>query len=178
VAVQLGHEALAEAHDFHVALALRVEVGAALAAAHGQGGQAVLEDLLKAQELQDALVDRGMEAQAALVGADRAVELDAVAAVHLDLARVVHPGHTERDDALGLDHALDQAGLLVFGMLFHQRLDALEHLAHCLQEFGLVRIAGGQAVIYALEISVLDHSNTPFPKLLSSLTHLYRTQLR
>ena len=44
--------------------------------------------LLKAQELQDALVDRGVEAQAALVGADGAVELDAVAAVHLDLALI------------------------------------------------------------------------------------------
>ena len=55
VAVQLGHEALAEAHDFHVALAVGVEVGAALAAAHGQGGQAVLEGLLEAEELQDAL---------------------------------------------------------------------------------------------------------------------------
>ena len=60
VAVQLGHEALAEAHDFHVALAVGVEVRAALAAAHGQGGQAVLEGLLKAEELQDALIDRGM----------------------------------------------------------------------------------------------------------------------
>ena len=86
MAVQLGHKTLAEAHDFHVALAVGVKVRAALAAAHGQGGQAVLEGLLKAQKLQDALVDRGMEAQAALVGADGAVELDAVAAVHLDLA--------------------------------------------------------------------------------------------
>ncbi len=54
VAEQLGHEGLAEAHDFGVALALGVEVGAALAAAHGQGGQRVLEGLLEGQELQDA----------------------------------------------------------------------------------------------------------------------------
>ena len=36
VAAQLGHEGLAEAHDLSVGLALRVEVGAALAAAHRQ----------------------------------------------------------------------------------------------------------------------------------------------
>ena len=67
---ELGHEALAEAHDLSVGLALGVKVGAALAAAHGQGGQSVLEDLLKAQELDDGQVDVLAEPQAALVGAD------------------------------------------------------------------------------------------------------------
>ena len=158
VAVQLGHEALAEAHDFHVALAVGVEVRAALAAAHGQGGEAVLEGLLKAQELQDALVDRGMEAQAALVGADGAVELHAVAAVHLDLALIIDPGHTEADDALRLHQTLDQAGLLVLGVLFHHGLDALQHLTHSLQEFRLVGIALCQAVVHALQVFIRQHS--------------------
>ena len=58
---ELGHEALAEAHDLRVGLALGVEVAAALAAADGQAGQAVLEDLLKAQKLDDALVHGGVE---------------------------------------------------------------------------------------------------------------------
>ena len=53
VAVQLGHEALAEGHDFLVGLALGVKVRAALAAADGQTRQRVLEDLLKAQEFDD-----------------------------------------------------------------------------------------------------------------------------
>ena len=78
VAGELGHEALAEAHDFAVALALRVEVRAALAAAHGKRGEGVLEDLLEGEELEHAEVDARMEAQAALVGADGAVHLDAV----------------------------------------------------------------------------------------------------
>ena len=46
VAIELGHEGLAEVHDLVVGLALGVKVGTALAAAHGKGGQAVLEDLL------------------------------------------------------------------------------------------------------------------------------------
>ena len=54
VLVQLRHEALAEGHDFPVGLALGVKVGAALAAADGQTGEAVLEHLLKAQKLDDA----------------------------------------------------------------------------------------------------------------------------
>src|SRR5699024_3728348 len=81
VAVQLGHERLAEPHDLAVAAAVRVEVGAALAAADGQAGQRVLEDLLEAEELHDAEVHRGMEPQAALVRAERGVVLDAEAAV-------------------------------------------------------------------------------------------------
>ena len=80
---------------------------AALAAAHGQRGQGVLEHLLEGQELEDAEVHRGVEAQPALVGADGAVHLDPEAAVDLDLALVVHPGDAEHDHALGLDDALE-----------------------------------------------------------------------
>ena len=54
VALQFGHEALAEAHHFVVTLALGIEVRSALAAAHGQRGQRILEDLFERQELQDA----------------------------------------------------------------------------------------------------------------------------
>ena len=59
VAVQLRHKALAEPHDLIVALALGVEVAAALAAADGQAGEGVLKNLLKAQETHDALVHGG-----------------------------------------------------------------------------------------------------------------------
>ena len=158
MAVQLGHEALAEAHHFHVALAVGIKVGAALAAAHGQGGQAVFEGLLKAEELQDALIDRGMEAQAALVGADGAVELHTVAAVHLNLALIVNPGHTEGDDALRLDQTLNQSGLLVLRVLLHNGLDALQNLAHSLQELRLVGIALFQTFVNALQVFICQHS--------------------
>ncbi len=53
---KLGHEGLAETHDFIITLALRVKVGTALAAAHRQAGQAVLENLLKSEEFNDGLV--------------------------------------------------------------------------------------------------------------------------
>ena len=46
---ELGHEALAEAHDLQVRAALGVEVAAPLAAADGQAGEAVFEDLLEPQ---------------------------------------------------------------------------------------------------------------------------------
>ena len=75
-----------------------------------------------------------------LIRSDRAVELHAVAAVYLHLTGIVHPRHTEGDDALRLHQALDQTGLLILGVLFHNGLDALQHLAHSLQELRLVGI--------------------------------------
>src|SRR5690606_1591786 len=68
VAVELGHEGLTETHDLLVRTTLGVEVGAPLAAADGQAGEGVLEDLLEAEELDDPEVDAGVEAQATLVG--------------------------------------------------------------------------------------------------------------
>src|SRR5699024_1113456 len=75
VAVQLGHEGLAEPHHFGIRLALRVEVATALAAADGHAGQGVLEDLLEAADLHGAQRDGRVEPQAALVRAERGVEL-------------------------------------------------------------------------------------------------------
>ena len=66
-----------------------------------------------------------MEAQTALVRANGAVELHAVADVHLYFALVVYPGHTEHDDTLGLDDALDNLGLFKFWMLVVHVLDGL-----------------------------------------------------
>ena len=81
VPVELGHEGLAEAHDLRVGAAPGVEVRAALAAADGHAGEGVLEDLLEAEELDDAQVHARVEAQTALVGSERGVELDAETAV-------------------------------------------------------------------------------------------------
>src|SRR5690606_9332820 len=115
-----------------------------LAAAHGQGGQRVLEYLLEGQELEHAQVDRGVETQAALVRADSAVHLHAVAAVDVNLAVIVHPRHAEHDDPLRLDQALDDARLEVLGVFFQERPQSGQYLFGCLVEFGLVWIAQRQ----------------------------------
>src|SRR5690606_19051491 len=117
VAVELGHEGLAEAHDLGVGLAARVEVRAALAAADRHAGQRVLEDLLEAEELHDAQVHGRVEAQAALVRTEGGVELDAEASVDLDLATVVDPRHAEDDLALGLADAREHGGVRVLRVL-------------------------------------------------------------
>jgi hypothetical protein len=118
MAEQLADEGLAEAHHFARAAALGVEVGAALATAHRQRGQRVLEGLLEGQELEDRQVDRRVEADAALVGADGRGVLDAVAAIDLHLTMVVDPRDAEHDDALGFDQAVEQAVLGVFAGMY------------------------------------------------------------
>lgn len=80
--------------------------------------QGILEDLLKAQELQDGQVDRRVQAETALVWAEGGVELDSVAAVDLDLVLVVFPDNSELDDALRDGDDLE--GGLVFGVLFEE----------------------------------------------------------
>ena len=79
----------------------------------------------------------GMEAQAALVGADRAVHLDAEAAVDADLALVVDPGDAEHDDALGLDDALEDLGVPVLRVAVEHEGERLRDLLHRLVELGL-----------------------------------------
>src|SRR5438309_6538964 len=102
VPLQFGHEALAETHHFVIALALGIKIRSSLAAAHGQCGERVLEDLFECEELEDSEIHRGMEAESAFVGSDGAIHLNAETPVHLNIAQVVEPGHAKHNDPLGL----------------------------------------------------------------------------
>ena len=108
-APQLGHERLTEAHHLHVGAAARVEGRATLRAPEGQPREAVLEDLLEGEEAEDRLVHARVEAEAALVGAERVRLLDPKAAIDLQRALVVGPADAEADDAVRLDEALEDA---------------------------------------------------------------------
>ncbi|MPM16585.1 hypothetical protein SDC9_62966 [bioreactor metagenome] len=152
VARQLGHERLAEAHHLVVGLVVRVEVGAALAAAHRQPGEGVLEDLFEAEELDDPGVHRGVESQATLVGAERRVELDPVAPVDPDLAGVVDPRDAEHDLALRLDDPVEDRRLDVLGMLGEHRAEALEDLMDGLVEFRFSLVAAYDRVVDHLQV--------------------------
>ena len=121
VAEQLAHERLAEMHHFLVRLALGVEIRAALAAAHGESRQRVLQHLFEGQELQRAQPHRGMEAQSALVRPNRAVHLDPVSAIDLHLSVAVHPGHAKHDGALRFGQPLEDAGLPILRVLLNER---------------------------------------------------------
>ena len=153
--LEFGHEALAEAHDLLVALALGIEVRAALGPAHGQGGEAVFQNLLKAQKFQNGQVHGGMEPEAPLIGPDGGAELHPVAPVHVDVPLVVHPGHPEGNDPLGLHKVLHNALFLILGMLVDDLVQALQELQDRLVELLLVRVPGDHLAVDALQILAL-----------------------
>jgi hypothetical protein len=146
MAEQLGHEGLAKAHDFVIGLAFGVEVRAALAAAHRKPGKAVLEGLLEGQELEHAQGHARVKADTALVGADRVVVLDPIAAVDAVVTLVVLPAYAEDYDAVGLGDAAQNLRLVVALLV----VDIVEHvvgdLVDRLMELGLTRIA----LLYAI----------------------------
>ena len=83
-----------------------------------------------------------MQTQTALVGTNGGVELHAEAAVHLHIALVIHPRHTEHDLALRLNQALQQAVFLIVGIGVHRQTKRIQHLADSLMEHGLTGVAG------------------------------------
>ena len=162
MAIKLGHEALAEAHHLMVALALRVEIGAALAAAHGKAGQGILEGLLEAEELEDRFVDRGVEADPALIGPDRIVVLDPVAALDADMIIVVLPDDAEADHPVRLGDAPQDLPAVIFLLVLDELENVLCDLGHGLDEFGLAGIAPLHPRDEAVQIDmVLDRHSTP-----------------
>ena len=159
MAAQLSHKCLAETHDFSVRLALRVEVRTTLAAADRQAGQAVLEDLLEAQELDDGSAYGRMQTDTALVRSDCRVELVTETTVNLNLAVVINPSDTELDAAFRLNDALEHASLYQVRTALSYRLEGLQNFVDCLLEFRLTSIALYNGVIDTLQIGV---SNSHF----------------
>ncbi len=143
VAVQLGHEGLAEAHHLAVRAALRVEVRAALAAADRHPGERVLEDLLEAEELHDREVHRGVEADAALVGAERAVEARSRKPRFTRAPGRRRPARSPgRSPGARARPAARSGRLGVLRAAGEERPEALEHLEHRLVELRLARRCG------------------------------------
>src|SRR5699024_12666070 len=93
--------------------------------------------LLETQELHDAEVDRGMEAQAALVGTQRRVVLHAEGAVDADRALVIDPGHPEDDLTLRLAQTHQDPGLVVPVLMHLKHFERISALAHGLVDLGL-----------------------------------------
>ena len=115
VAVELGHEALAEAHDLGVGAALGVEVGAALAAADRHAGERVLEDLLEAEELDGAEVTDGWKRRPPLYGPSAELNSTRKPRLIWTSPGVVVPRHPEDDLALRLADALQDRALAYWG---------------------------------------------------------------
>ena len=78
-------------------------------------------------------------------------------------AGVIHPRHTEHDDALRLNQALDQACLFIFRMSLNNGLQAFENFLNSLQEFLLLSIALCKALVHFVQISIFDRHGIHSP---------------
>ena len=79
-----------------------------------------------------------METNAAFVGADGVVVLDAVTHVGLHIAFVVDPVYAELDDAIRNTKALDEVGPVKFGVLVVFILNGSQNLADSLDILRLI----------------------------------------
>ena len=149
---EFHHERVAETHHLAVSLALRIEVRPPFAPSHGQGRQAVLQDLLEPQELQNAQRHGRVEPHPALVRPDRIVELHAPGAVCPEVAVPVLPGHAEHDHPVGLGHPFQYLVLPVFRVLAAERNDRLRELLDRLVEFWLARIPPAKAMHEVVDV--------------------------
>src|SRR5690606_26395740 len=145
---------LTKAHNFAVGSSLRIEIGAALAAADRHAGERILDDLLEAKKLDGAEINAGMKPKAPLERAERGVELHTEAARHLHLGVVVHPGETEDNVPLGLADPLDQRTVDIVGMFRHDRAEAVEHFPDRLMEFLFAWIAAQYGGINRFELFI------------------------
>ena len=152
MAIKLGHEGLAEAHHFVIRLALGIESGAALAAAHGKAGEAVLEGLLEGQEFQHAFGDGGMEPDAALVRPDGIVVLHAPAALHADIAFVVFPADAEAHHPVGLGDAAQDLVFVIERLVLDEVENIVGDFMHRLDEFRLAWIAALDALYETFQV--------------------------
>lgn len=78
--------------------------------------QSILENLFKAQELEDRQVHRRMKSQSSLVWPQCRVELYTVSAIDLDFTLVIFPGDSELDNTLG-DRSDLESGLVFWVLL-------------------------------------------------------------
>jgi hypothetical protein len=95
-----------------------------------------------------------VEAEAALERPEGRVELDAEAAVDLDVVLVVDPRHAEDDLTLGLADALEHGCVDVLGVLLEHRPERVEDLANRLVELDLTRVAGEDLVEDGLQTTI------------------------
>ena len=81
-----------------------------------------------------------MEAKSSLVWTDCVVELHSEAAIDLNVALVVNPGHAEHNLTVGLDKPLEYRVLAINGVGLDNRVQTLQNLVRRLHELVLSRI--------------------------------------
>ena len=83
-----------------------------------------------------------MKPQSRFIGSNGTVHLHAKSAVDPHVALIIRPGNPEGDDSFGLDESFQDSRLAVVRILIQDRFDAVQNLAHRLDELPFVRVSG------------------------------------
>ena len=159
VAVKAEHEALAETHNLPAGFSPGVKVRAAGGPADGQAREGVFVCLLKAEELHHRGRYRGMEPQAALIGADGAGELHPVTVIGADLSAVVLPGDQKGEHALRLYHTGKEVQPFVAGVPGRRG----NHIQPRLYRLQVLRLVGVLAPeVFRHPGNIVVHASAPF----------------
>src|SRR5690606_901221 len=121
IAVQLRHEALAEPHDFFIALTVRIEIASTLAATDALARERVLEDLFKAEKLDDRKIHAGVKPQTALERPESRVELHPKPSIDSHPVLIVKPGNTKEYLPFGFNQPFEHASFNEFWVLGKHR---------------------------------------------------------
>ena len=101
-----------------------------------------------------------METQAALVGTDGAVHLNAEALIDLDFALVINPGDAKENHAFRLDAAFQNLGFAVFGTFVQNWPDGLDDFFHRLMKLHFRGVLSDH--VFHKGSNVLSHFDSPF----------------
>ena len=138
---EFGHEGLAETHQLAIRASFRIEVGSALAATDWHAREAVLENLLKGEKLDDSNIHGRMEPCAPLIGTQGGIELNTESAIDPHLSLIIDPGDPENDLPFGFAQALDQSLIEIGRMLGDNRSQTFQDLPDRLVKFRFAGIA-------------------------------------
>ncbi|MPM62138.1 hypothetical protein SDC9_109004 [bioreactor metagenome] len=166
MAVKLTHHILTKAHDLVFTLPLGVEIGAALAAAHRQRSQRILENLLESEKFQDTRINRRMKPQTAFVWTDRTVELNPATDIDLNFALVIHPWNLKDDGALRNHQSFQNAIFLILWLPVQQFAQRPVYFRHALDKLLFPAALLLQPVQHFSDITVHRYhkiSQTTFP---------------
>ena len=95
-----------------------------------------------------------METKASLIRSDRAVELNAVAAVYTGSALVVVPDDSEFDHSVRFYHAFQYRMVFIFRVSLDHRFQRCQYFFDCLKKLRFIAVLCTCLIQDALDISV------------------------
>jgi hypothetical protein len=104
-----------------------------------------------------------METDAPFIGSNRIVVLDPPGALHTDMALVILPADAERNDPVGLCNSPQDLRGVILLFILDKIVNILGDFGHCLDKFGLARIALLHALNKRIQVNMISNGHCTPP---------------